>query len=169
MTGPRRNPWDRWVLVPAVACALLGMAIVAGGARAEDPSGPTGWLNEERDGTFSLSILAEEWDPEDVHDLAMRVCRSLASSVGYLVGPGNVVVSQRCLRIAADNPDGYELRRGPDTLEATAFQRGIAGPGVPTEAEWWVLHEATDGQWGIAYPDGEWRVLGADGEWRVLE
>ena len=31
---PRRIPWDRWVLVPAIAWALLGMMIVAGGARA---------------------------------------------------------------------------------------------------------------------------------------
>ena len=34
--SPHRNPWDRFVLVPAVAWALLGMMIVAGGARADD-------------------------------------------------------------------------------------------------------------------------------------
>ena len=34
----RRYPWDRWVLLPAIAWALLGFAIVASEARAaHDP------------------------------------------------------------------------------------------------------------------------------------
>jgi hypothetical protein len=55
---PRRNQWDRWVLVLAIAWFLLGLCIVAGGARAEGPSGPTGWLVNSVDGKPMFSVLA---------------------------------------------------------------------------------------------------------------
>jgi hypothetical protein len=108
-------------------------------------------LIENMDGVKTFSVLAEADDPAERHDLAMRVCHDLARTNNYMVGRD--MLSQRCLRLDAGNPAGYELWRGPDTLESIAFQRGIEGPGVPTEAEWWVLYEETDGKWGLVDPE----------------
>ncbi len=60
--SPRRNPWARWVLVPAIAWALLGMMIVAGGARAdaeevETTPDPWGYLDARHDAPVASTGL----------------------------------------------------------------------------------------------------------------
>jgi hypothetical protein len=39
--NPRRNPWERWVLVPTLLWTLLGLVIVAGQARAFHETPPS--------------------------------------------------------------------------------------------------------------------------------
>ena len=129
------NQWDRWVLVPAVLWALLGLVIVAGGARADHDANPSPSVEE------CQAIVAEH--PNDFWYKAPE-----------WHGEGWLCAVLK-LRILARST--FESRR--DFL-STEYPKEWAVDPHNTWAEWQAwrgeIHPSWLVEWGEEVPEGQW-------------